>query len=169
MILDAHPNSFFSALLEHFNMFWTSITRAAAPAPKNLGKSLQRLLPEKLPPSLVAYPGNLYEVLSRTPTGGIGKRVYQLRWSEKNIDGCYWQVTKTVFKREGKHGKAWGMLYWKGINLLFPKLDNYLLLLGSLRQTNQRAPGEDKGITEVHLGRGTVTSVDKTCMSFCAS
>ncbi|KAF5393888.1 hypothetical protein D9757_000289 [Collybiopsis confluens] len=94
-------------------MFWTAITRSSPPV--NIEKSLQKLLPKKLPPSLVARPGNLYEVLSRTPSGGIGKRVYQLRWSEKNIPGCYWLVTRSKFKCEGKHGKAWGVLHWKGV------------------------------------------------------
>ncbi|KAE9405945.1 hypothetical protein BT96DRAFT_852172, partial [Gymnopus androsaceus JB14] len=97
-------------------MFWTSILRAAtaSAAPENLGQSIQRLLPTKLPPSLASHPGNLYRILSRTPSGGVGKRVYQLRWSEKNLDECYWVVTKAVFKDEGKHGRAWGNLYWRG-------------------------------------------------------
>ncbi|KAJ4472170.1 hypothetical protein J3R30DRAFT_3298829 [Lentinula aciculospora] len=94
-------------------MFWTSINRSVVP-PTNLGKSLQKLLPNTLPPSLVAHPGNLYEVLSRTPSGGVGKRVYQLRWSQKNISDCYWVVSRSQFKCEGKHGKAWGKLFWKG-------------------------------------------------------
>ncbi|KAJ3857147.1 hypothetical protein EV368DRAFT_71168 [Lentinula lateritia] len=94
-------------------MFWTSIVLSSA-APPNIGKSLRRLLPRALPPSLVAHPGNLYEVLSRTPSGGVGKRVYQPRWSQKNILDCYWVVTRSQFKCEGKHGKAWGKLFWKG-------------------------------------------------------
>ncbi|KAF9076516.1 hypothetical protein BDP27DRAFT_1313467, partial [Rhodocollybia butyracea] len=83
-------------------------------APANLGRSLQKLLPIQLPPSLVASPGNLYQVLSRTPSGGVGRRVYQLRWSQKNIPDCYWVITRTKFKCEGKHGRAWGKLFWKG-------------------------------------------------------
>ncbi|KAJ3990319.1 hypothetical protein F5890DRAFT_1399289 [Lentinula detonsa] len=94
-------------------MFWTSIARSVTPPP-NLGKALQKLLPSRLPSSLVARPGNLYEVLSRTPSAGVGKHVYQLRWSQKNIPDCYWVVTRSHFKCEGKHGKAWGKLVWKG-------------------------------------------------------
>ncbi|KIK65586.1 hypothetical protein GYMLUDRAFT_219753 [Collybiopsis luxurians FD-317 M1] len=110
-------------------MFWTSITRSASPV--NVEKALQKLLPNKLPPSLVPRPGNLYEVLSRTPSGGIGKRVYQLRWSEKNIHDCYWVVTRSKFKCEGKHGKAWGVLHWKGV----PVSQKEERIKGSLKYT----------------------------------
>lgn len=82
--------------------------------PPNIAQALRKLLPRELPPSLTGRPGNLYEVLSRTPDGGVGKEVYQMRWSNKQIEDSYWKVTKTKFKCEGKHGKAWGMLYWKG-------------------------------------------------------
>lgn len=43
----------------------------------------------------------------------MGKKVHQFRWSEKQIPDSYWVVTRAKFKCEGKHGKAWGMLYWK--------------------------------------------------------
>ncbi|KAG9219276.1 hypothetical protein CCMSSC00406_0001686 [Pleurotus cornucopiae] len=92
-------------------MFSTPMRRAAAP---NLSKALQHLLPKELPPSLSAKPGNLYEVLSRTPAGGVGRKVHQLRWSDKQIPDSFWLVTRSQFKCEGKHGKAWGRLYWKG-------------------------------------------------------
>ncbi|KAJ3723343.1 hypothetical protein C8R42DRAFT_34249 [Lentinula raphanica] len=94
-------------------MFWTSITRSAR-QPSNLVETIRKLLPERLPPSLVSRPGNLYEILSRTPSGGVGKHVHQLRWSQKSIPDCYWVVTRSQFKCEGKHGKAWGKLVWKG-------------------------------------------------------
>ncbi|KAF4619259.1 hypothetical protein D9613_005391 [Agrocybe pediades] len=77
-------------------------------------QSIKRLLPTNLPPVLKPGSGNLYEVLSRTPSGGVGSEVHQTRWSHKNIDNCYWVVTRSVFKCEGKHGKAWGRLYWRG-------------------------------------------------------
>uniref|UniRef100_A0A8H8CJQ7 Uncharacterized protein n=1 Tax=Psilocybe cubensis TaxID=181762 RepID=A0A8H8CJQ7_PSICU len=83
-----------------------------------ISQTITRRLPLKsvaLPPTLKPGKGNLYEVLSRTPTGGVGTEVYQTRWSAKNILGCYWLVTRSVFKDEGKHGRAWGRLYWKGV------------------------------------------------------
>ncbi|KAF9268254.1 hypothetical protein L218DRAFT_918729 [Marasmius fiardii PR-910] len=94
-------------------MLWTSI-RSTVTTP-SLTHSIQKLLPKKLPPSLApASSGNLYEVLSGTPTGGVGKHIYQTRWSHKQIPDCYWVVTRTKFKCEGKHGKAWGKLVWRG-------------------------------------------------------
>ncbi|KAF8165054.1 hypothetical protein B0H34DRAFT_687602 [Crassisporium funariophilum] len=91
---------------------------STALASSTLSQALQRLLPVKktaLPPVLKASTGNLYEVLSRTPTGGIGAEVHQLRWSKKQIPDSYWVVTRSRFKCDGKHGKAWGRLYWKGV------------------------------------------------------
>ncbi|KAL0949863.1 hypothetical protein HGRIS_009896 [Hohenbuehelia grisea] len=93
-------------------MFWTTIRRSAAPP--NLGRALQHLLPEQLPPSLASNPGNLYEVLSRTPIGVVGRKVHQIRWDGKQITNSFWLVTRAKFKCEGKHGKAWGKLFWKG-------------------------------------------------------
>lgn len=83
----------------------------------NVTQALKRLVPiirGALPPVIKPQCGNLYEVLSRTPTGGIGAEVHQTRWSQKNIVDSYWVVTRSHFKCEGKHGKAWGRLYWKG-------------------------------------------------------
>jgi small subunit ribosomal protein S34 len=77
-------------------------------------KAIRAFLPRVLPPSLSQNAGNLYQVLSRTPPHSTGKKVYQTRWRAKQIQGCYWLVTRTQFKCEGKHGKAWGKLYWKG-------------------------------------------------------
>lgn len=82
-----------------------------------ISQTITRRLPLKnvaLPPVLKPCKGNLYEVLSRTPAGGIGAEVYQTRWTQKNIKDSYWVVTRSIFKAEGKHGRAWGRLYWKG-------------------------------------------------------
>ncbi|PBK69824.1 hypothetical protein ARMSODRAFT_956622 [Armillaria solidipes] len=89
-------------------MLWTL-------ARHDLASIIKRSIPaSKAPPSLSKNPGNLYEVLSRTPLGGVGRHVYQTRWTTKKIPDCYWKVTRTQFKCEGKHGKAWGLLFWKG-------------------------------------------------------
>ncbi|THV05449.1 hypothetical protein K435DRAFT_961200 [Dendrothele bispora CBS 962.96] len=94
-------------------MFWTSVARSAPPLP-NVAHSLQKLLPKSLPPALQNNPGNLYQVLSRSPSGGVGKHVHQLRWSQNGIEDCYWIVTRSKFKGEGNHGRAWGKLVWRG-------------------------------------------------------
>lgn len=90
-------------------MFSTSLRQSST-----LAQAVKKLLPQRLPPSLSNSPGNLYEILSRTPTGGVGREIHQIRWSQKQINNCWWRVTRTKFKCEGKHGKAWGHLYWKG-------------------------------------------------------
>ncbi|KAJ7781540.1 hypothetical protein B0H16DRAFT_1359136 [Mycena metata] len=79
----------------------------------NITRSLQRLLPSTTPPALKNTPGNLYQVISRTPLVA-GKEVHQVRWSEKHISDSFWRVTRAQFKCNGDHGKAWGQLYWKG-------------------------------------------------------
>ena len=59
-------------------------------------------------------PRTLYATLARLPRDGVGARVFQTRWQSKGIQGCYWEVTKVKLKDEGKHGKAWGKLVWRG-------------------------------------------------------
>ncbi|KAG7096648.1 hypothetical protein E1B28_004064 [Marasmius oreades] len=94
-------------------MFWTSL--CSTPTIPAIPHSLQKLLPKRLPPSLApTRSGTLYEILSKTPSGGVGKHVHQTRWSKKKIPDCFWVVTRTKFKCEGKHGKAWGKLVWRG-------------------------------------------------------
>lgn len=83
----------------------------------SVASALKKLLPSKLPPSLSSRPGNLYQVLSRYPKDGVGQRVHQTRWGMKSIEGCYWEVTRSKLKLEGAHGKAWGHLVWRGMNL----------------------------------------------------
>ena len=80
-------------------------------------QALKRFVPLKksdLPPVLKVTTGSLYQVLSRTPSGGVGTEVHQTRWSQKQISDSYWVITRSKFKDEGQHGKAWGKLYWKG-------------------------------------------------------
>ena len=81
-----------------------------------VASALKQLLPAELPPSLRSGSGTLYSVLSRYPKDGVGQRVHQTRWSMKGIADSYWMVTRTKLKLEGKHGKAWGKLYWKGVS-----------------------------------------------------
>jgi len=99
-----------------------------------ISQSLKRLLPLKksqLPPALKSQTGNLYQILSRTPAGGVGTEVHQLRWNEKQISNSYWVITRSQFKFGGNHGKAWGQLYWKGV-LVSPREE---LIRGDLKYT----------------------------------
>ena len=104
-------------------------------ATSTIAQSLRRLLPLKksqLPPVLRPQTGNLYQILSRTPTGGVGTEVHQLRWSEKQISDSYWVITRSKFKCGGNHGKAWGQLYWKGLLDLTSWLLHMSYILGVL-------------------------------------
>jgi small subunit ribosomal protein S34 len=80
-------------------------------------RALETFLPQLSAPSLNNKAGNLYQILSRYPHDGVGIQVSQTRWGQKGIANSYWLVTRTRLKLEGKHGKAWGKLYWKGMFL----------------------------------------------------
>ncbi|KXN87945.1 hypothetical protein AN958_07955 [Leucoagaricus sp. SymC.cos] len=80
----------------------------------NVADSVLKLLPNKLPSALSPPKnGNLYQTLSRTPNSKDFE-VHQKRWSESGVADSYWRITNARFKDEGRHGKAWGILYWKG-------------------------------------------------------
>ena len=91
------------------------ITMAAKNVTALLSQTLKAHVPaSQLPITLKTSIGNLYEILSRTPSAGVGLKVHQTRWGTKEIHDSYWVVSRAQFKREGKNGKAWGRLYWKG-------------------------------------------------------
>jgi small subunit ribosomal protein S34 len=92
----------------------TQLTTMTTATLNDVAHALRKLLPAKLPPTLAGRSGSLYQVLSRHPGGGVGRQVYQTRWSQKKIYDCYWEITRARFKCEGNHGKAWGKLYWRG-------------------------------------------------------
>jgi small subunit ribosomal protein S34 len=145
-------------------MWWTPIRRSRTAKSLGLSCSIQNLLPNKLPPSLSTRPGNLYQVISRAPGGGVGKKVHQIRWSEKQIPHSYWVVTRAKFKCEGKHGKAWGKLYWRG---MFPGLFIHRLSgsVNGSRQTCQHQRRANTGRTKVRMDGGFFYSEDE-CMTY---
>lgn len=63
---------------------------------------------------LEGTPSTLYGVLSRLPQNGVGAKVIETRWSKKGFTDCYWLVSRARLKVDGKHGKAYGQLYWRG-------------------------------------------------------
>jgi len=132
-------------------MFSTIARRA------DLAQTLKTLLPKELPPVLVETNGNLYEVLSRTPDGGVGKQVHQQRWTGKKIDDCYWTVTRTRFKDAGKHGRAWGKLTWRGAYMnSFPHTHAILTAFAGklVNNTEERIPGSLKYSWAVGKSKG---------------
>jgi small subunit ribosomal protein S34 len=90
-----------------------SIVDVAKAASRSAG-ALQALLGANVPRALKEGKLNLYETLSRLPASGVGARVHQTRWASKGIADCYWRVTECRTKNEGKSGKAWGVLVWRG-------------------------------------------------------
>lgn len=65
-------------------------------------------------PAVKRVGSTLYETLARLPGNGVGAQVAQRRWTAKGIEGSYWEVTKVKLKNEGRSGKAWGKLVWRG-------------------------------------------------------
>lgn len=84
------------------------------PTPEQTAKAISDLLPQSLPGTLKPGQRNLYEVLARLPEAGVGTKVYQKRWTRKGIEGSTWKITESRLKNNGKNGKAWGLLWWKG-------------------------------------------------------
>ncbi|KAF9471843.1 hypothetical protein BDN70DRAFT_887690 [Pholiota conissans] len=120
---------------------------AAASTTAALSQTLKHFLPTRgLPPVLQPRCGNLYEVLSRTPTGGVGMEVHQTRWGHKNIENSYWVITRSQFKLQGKHGKAWGRLYWKGV----PVSERDERIRGSLKYTWSEGRSKALNATSTH-------------------
>ena len=74
-------------------------------------KLLKAVAPDS---SLLSNKGTLYETLSRLPQDGIGARVRQKRWDVMGRKDTYWEVTRVTIKNEGKNGKAWGRMVYKG-------------------------------------------------------
>lgn len=91
-----------------------NVSKSASTMNQAATRAFLKLLPSPLPPALRTTPANLYQVLARHPNDGVGQKVHQIRWTEKGIENCHWQVTKTRLKHEGTHGKAWGKLVWRG-------------------------------------------------------
>ena len=82
-----------------------------------LPKALAQLIPAATydaTTTIFPYQTALYRTLSRLPRDGVGARVTQRRWAAKGIEGSYWEVTRTKLKDDGRHGKAWGRLVWRG-------------------------------------------------------
>ena len=113
-----HPRVVLS-IVGNYRHLPSGLQTAMTPNPRAVAKAIQHFLPSKLPPTLSDSPSSLYQVLSRFPRDGVGQKVYQTRWGTKGFPDCYWEVTRTKLKLEGKHGKAWGHLVWRGTSTRF--------------------------------------------------
>jgi len=63
---------------------------------------------------LTNNPTSLYKTLSRLPRNGVGAKIIETRWAQKNFKDCYWVVSRSHLKLDGAHGKAYGQLHWRG-------------------------------------------------------
>jgi small subunit ribosomal protein S34 len=66
--------------------------------------------------------GTLYDTLSTLPREGVGLLMRQKRWDVVGRKDTYWEVTRVKIKNEGRNGKAWGRLVYKGrytLNYIF--------------------------------------------------
>mmetsp|Transcript_30567 Transcript_30567/g.66691 ORF Transcript_30567/g.66691 Transcript_30567/m.66691 type:complete len:128 (-) Transcript_30567:303-686(-) len=54
---------------------------------------------------------NFFEVARNLPNFGVGSKIKRNAWEG---DNCYWTVTKIHPDKDGRHGKAWGVLTWAG-------------------------------------------------------
>ncbi|KAK9906607.1 hypothetical protein WJX75_004872 [Coccomyxa subellipsoidea] len=53
---------------------------------------------------------NLYEVASKWQKHGIGQKLQRTTWKEDS----FWTITGMKPSLDGKHGKAFGVLTWRG-------------------------------------------------------
>ncbi|KAG7666804.1 hypothetical protein Ndes2526B_g09557 [Nannochloris sp. 'desiccata'] len=53
---------------------------------------------------------NAYEVLSSLPKHGMGTKITRSTWQ----DSSFWTVTQIKTEMDGKRGKAYGLLTWRG-------------------------------------------------------
>ncbi|KAI9471556.1 hypothetical protein BX667DRAFT_533155 [Coemansia mojavensis] len=72
-----------------------------------------------IPPTVAfeAKPKTLPELLNVQRKNAYKVKVMPTHWFEKGFDGCYYEIHKAKYKRylnEPTHGKAWGILFWRG-------------------------------------------------------
>lgn len=141
--------------------------RCSSASSAAIPQSLLRLWPKRLPPSLSTRPGNLYEIISRTASNGVGKKVHQIRWGEKHIENSYWVVTRSKLKCEGRHGKAWGRLYWKGQSCFLSETVMYEPK--NSRQARERQRRTDTRCIKVYVVGGSLIGRKHTQQQCTAS
>ncbi|KAJ1781724.1 hypothetical protein GGH19_001123 [Coemansia sp. RSA 1807] len=72
-----------------------------------------------IPPTVefVTKPKTLPELLNVQRLNAYKMKVMPTHWFDKGFDDCYYEVHRVKYKRylgEPTHGKAWGILTWKG-------------------------------------------------------
>ncbi|KAJ1832412.1 hypothetical protein IWW55_001871 [Coemansia sp. RSA 2706] len=77
------------------------------------------LTKDGVPPAVTfaSKPKTLYELLNVQRSGANAAKVMPHHWFEKGFEGCYYQIHRVRYKwHEGgpTHGRAWGILHWRG-------------------------------------------------------
>ncbi|BGP38939.1 hypothetical protein JCM10450v2_002896 [Rhodotorula kratochvilovae] len=97
-----------------------------------------------------AVPVPLPRLLALLPRNGVGASVYATKWEGKGLPvpssaaedaACRWEVKKVRLHASdaGKvHGRAWGVLHWKGKRVT-PEDKEYELIRGGLKHLWQSA------------------------------
>ncbi|KAL7582472.1 hypothetical protein Lser_V15G42441 [Lactuca serriola] len=80
----------------------TSTPASASPSASNPSTSVSKSKRKKKK--------NLFEVAQFLPNWGIGYQMAKTHWS-----GVAYQITKINLYKDGKHGKAWGIVHKDGI------------------------------------------------------
>jgi small subunit ribosomal protein S34 len=69
-------------------------------------------------PTRKAGPRNFFDLATMFPSNGVGLKFARKNWG---IRDCYWRITRVKLKvapdkfdDDNVHGKAWGVLTWRG-------------------------------------------------------
>jgi hypothetical protein len=103
-------------------------------------KALARLIATRPPPlgfilrtPATRIPRSLPATLSRLANDGVGCAVRRRDWQEN----CWWEVTRVQLKDGGKHGRAWGRLWWNG---MWNEDNDYCNIVLRLSKVDSRRP-----------------------------
>jgi len=91
------------------------------PPPMAIPRSLLKLIPEDkgrqrlaILSHIATQPRRLPAILSRLPRDGVGSCVRRETWAQKGFNDSWWEITRVKLKNEGRDGRAWGRLWWRG-------------------------------------------------------
>jgi len=77
---------------------------------------------------------NLFDVIRVLPRQGLGQKVSRKSWQ----DNSYWTIERVKISLDGRHGKAHGLLTWRGTTAEKPTKIN-----GVLKNLWRALPGSE--------------------------
>lgn len=69
-------------------------------------------LTHPLSPPTNPHPSTVIQAASALPNYGVGASFRRSTWP---ATGCHWTVARVAPAADGAHGRAWGVLMWKGV------------------------------------------------------